>query len=642
MGKDKNAAGKTEADGEKFDVLRAKPLDNDFLTGLAAHLARTPFERNVLLNIPIWGWTGHGKTCALLTAVHFCATPDYPLSLSLISDATELAEVELKTEAYKGMDLASVAAATTTRLRALSKSFIDDCEWPPGTDEPSNYVLAVRGLKSTLCYAIFPDLRGGSFREPDDASRAVLDSAHACILLVDPDLYQEKSTEGKRYRDEVSGRLQRLAEAALPFCVMISKSDRHHDRHGATDKTNETLSMLVERLSTSATAIVRVSVIGDKPTAVDAPPPRASERAPDALVRAWVWTVTQALLTPVDQLRERRPQMQLRSNSDSGERTDQKTLPELRRVGDYSEGPGHVLCATSDDEGHISFAFIAEPSELVQVVLPGPGMAGPTSKSIGDIDGWDGNADDAQADHRSGVLFFGHREKANALWQVSQMAQVRRTALPFEAAAWSLVTSQRLVAIDNAGRLSSLVLNGDKWLQHDFLENFIEASQTLRCVSLDFEPTVHASNGSTTCGVMLNEDGKFGARLDMKFPLQYDADTCDFSPSGLAAAVLRSGTLEVATSTKRFDLGPVGSCDAFPRGYALASRRRAIAWVTPARQLFSALIGPDGPVVTARAHAPTLSDKISGMAWTKQASLLVISYSDRTWNVFRPFGMNVR
>src|ERR1700694_6042407 len=130
----------------------------DFFDQIKEQLRNRPTtDKNVLLNIPIWGWTGDGKTCALLTLIHYCDPAQHPLGFALVTNALELQALENATDEYKGLNLASIASSTIERLRSLSELFIDNDDWPPGTDEPSAYVLAIRNIAATLGYVIFPD-----------------------------------------------------------------------------------------------------------------------------------------------------------------------------------------------------------------------------------------------------------------------------------------------------------------------------------------------------------------------------------------------------------------------------------------------------------------------------------------------------
>lgn len=114
-----------------------------------------------LLTIPTWGWTGDGKTCALLAALFHLEAPEHGVGLALVDDPGELDEVIESTDAFQGLSLAEVARSTRARVPRLLQKFVDECTWPPGTDEPTPYLFRVRGRRSTLGYAFMPDIQGG-------------------------------------------------------------------------------------------------------------------------------------------------------------------------------------------------------------------------------------------------------------------------------------------------------------------------------------------------------------------------------------------------------------------------------------------------------------------------------------------------
>src|SRR4051812_26913667 len=84
----------TIGDANFFERIHAK---------LAKRLSSRTADEKVLLNIPIWGWTGDGKTCALLTAIHYCEPIEHGIGLALVTDTTDLAGMEAETEQYRGL-----------------------------------------------------------------------------------------------------------------------------------------------------------------------------------------------------------------------------------------------------------------------------------------------------------------------------------------------------------------------------------------------------------------------------------------------------------------------------------------------------------------------------------------------------------
>ncbi len=213
---------------KKSKSTAKKAKGNSLLDEISAQLKQGELNKNVLLNIPIWGWTGDGKTCAMLTAIHYCDPYRHPFEFSFVTNPDEIAKVEASKDEYKGHNLAGLALATTERLHGLMEQFIDNNEWLPGTDEPSSNILAIRRMDVTLGYAIFPDIQGGSFLKLDEIAREVLQNAHAAMMFVNPKTYSAKSFDGKRYRDDIFARIQYFAEEGVPVCMMISKADRYH------------------------------------------------------------------------------------------------------------------------------------------------------------------------------------------------------------------------------------------------------------------------------------------------------------------------------------------------------------------------------------------------------------------------------
>src|SRR5690606_19122120 len=115
--------------------------DQEFFAKVKVDAQSLTADPSVLLNIPVWGWQYSGKTCAILTAVHYCQAQMHGIGLARVKDMSDLNEMASKFEAYRGLQLATLAEATSTRLSELSELFFVDLEWPPGTDSPMHYLL---------------------------------------------------------------------------------------------------------------------------------------------------------------------------------------------------------------------------------------------------------------------------------------------------------------------------------------------------------------------------------------------------------------------------------------------------------------------------------------------------------------------
>lgn len=620
----------------------ASPLeDPEFFKKVTAALQQRGGDKRVLLNIPVWGWTGDGKTCGLLTALHFCEPPEHPLGFALVSNTEELAELEAATDEYRGMSLAAAGAASNDRLRGLSQTFIDGSEWPPGTDEPTLYIVAIRSVSSTLGFALFPDLRGGSYREVDDAARAALRTAHAAIVLVNPELYQSRSTDAKRYRDEITAQLQRFASAGIPTCVMITKADRHKGANEATDVTHQQLTMIVGSQKEFNALVCRVSVVGaDKDLLENALPP-VEERNPEQLVKAWIWVVSEALKRPAADIRALAPSLDLRAPNLALDATELTAVAELRRVGDFSDSLGSVLCETSEDPRSTAFAFISEDGELSEATLGSEPSAPPTTRNIGKAADWDASDARLQAQYVSGQLMVAPRRQVNHLWAGAKGAVLQRTALPVEMVSWTSAGTSRLVALDATGRLHSLRLEGAKWVQTDFLEGFIAASNFLACAVLRDRSTAMAFNGSACSAVALSPDGRFGTRLNAGLKCAYDTDNVVATSTGSCFALTAANVLLASGNANPLEIGPVEP-KAAAVSFAAAADAPVGALVGPGLRLTAFALADERVIKSGKTLSPAIPSPPESLAWSRRGDVLVVVFEDNTWSVFRPYGLIAR
>ncbi len=628
-------------------ALVAGAPDNAFFTDIRTQLDDQERDRNVLLNIPIWGWTGDGKTCALVTAMHYCDPPQHVLGLALVTDSDELTNLEAAVEQYRGLNLASTAAATKNRLANLSRILIDDNTWPPGTDEATNYILAVQSLTGTRGYAIFPDLKGGSFREYDQIAREVLKRAHACIVLVNPETYASQTTEGKRYRNEIASRLHKCAEANIPTCVLITRADHHGRMASAADTTQNFLNIQLSNLQKSPQGfdarIFRVSVIGElrqEEISVPQQLPPASDRKPDQLIRAFVWILHKALSRAPESIREMVPPVHLRSIEEPNAKIAIKRIPELRSAGDFSECPGELLCASSDDARTAAFTFLNDANELHELALNRDGNNVEKRQRIGTLTDRDESLDAGiQGHYVAGEFLIGPRRNASALWHGPKGDRLIRVPLPTEIVSWAPLGQRQIVGIDSAGRLHALSLEGGKWAQPDYIEDFIAPTPLLVCGVLQPARHVFALNGSKVEAVIILPNGMFGDRLSTTFAAQYDSDSGIFNTAGLFATINASGELVASSSDKIHKLGAVHP-DA-SQAFAIAPAARVLAVVAPNLCLTVSVFQTEKVRTTSVAYSPALPSVPVSMAWTPEGSILAATYADETWATFRPHGLSI-
>lgn len=608
--------------------------DPEFLDEISKQLGkRHEPSKHVLLNIPIWGWTGDGKTCALLTAVHFCDPTQHPLSFSLITNTDELVSLENSTEDYKGLNLVGTAVSTTERLRGLAEHFIDSNDWPPGTDEPSPYILAIRNVTATLGYVLFPDLKGGSYRELDDAARNVLQRAHAAILLVNPETYHKTTTDGKRYRDEILSTLHEFSQAEVPVCVMITKADLYQGQDQAADETHKQLTMLIDQQRSLQALLCRVSVIGPDKSSDGNPLPGAVDRHPDTMIKAWIWVVSQALCRPVEDIRKHLPLVNLGRIGNQSVDLKFRTIPELRQIGDFSGSPGRVMCASNDDPRSKAFTFLSEKGELLETVFE-VGVQ-PQFKAVGNVPEWD------QADVRcyyiGGEFLIGRQSSCNFIWQGTKGGELMKAPFPFEMASWVPMTPRRILSIDTAGRLHSLSYAGGRWTQTDFIETFISPTPFLTCAFVDRSSYVLVFNGETVEGVAVGTDGELGKRVSPGYINKFDSARTTTNRLGLCLALSASGVGRLSGPEKAIEIGPVMADAAEP--FALAGSACIIAATKPDLRMVALSVVGTQVTATATSHSPQLHASPQSMTWAHDGDLLAVSFEDKTWRVYRPFGL---
>lgn len=608
--------------------------DPNFLTKVSEQLAgRQETNEHILLNIPIWGWTGDGKTCAVLTAIHFCDPSQHPLSFAFITNTDELIALEGSTEEYAGLNLVGTAASTTERLRGLAERFIDSNDWPPGTDEPTPYILGLRNVTGTLGYVLFPDLKGGSYRELDIAARNVLQGAHAATLLVNPETYTKKTTDGKRYRDEILATLHRFAAAQVPVCVMITKADLYPGPNQAADETHKQLTILIDQQRSLNALLCRVSVIGPGKPQDGQDLPVAEDRSPDTMIKAWIWVVTQALCRPTQEIRKQVPVVNLARVGNHSVDLGMQAIPELRQIGDFSGSPGRVLCASSDDARSHAFTFLTDEGELLETLFEAG--AQPQFKVVGNLPDWDQS--EVRSHYVGGEFLIGPPSGCNYIWQGTKGSDLIKAPFPFKMESWVPMTARRILAVDDSGRLHSLRYMNGKWIQSDFIEGFILPSDVLACAFVERSSYALVFNGETVEGVAVGADGDFGMRVAPDYVNKFDSAPVLTNRLGLCLGLSTTGVGRLSGPGKAIDVGPVEEEQAEP--FALAPAAAVLAIVKPDLQMIALSVSGSQVTTTAKSHSPQLEASPQSVAWAQDGTLLAVTFEDKTWRVYRPFGL---
>lgn len=594
--------------------------------------ARRREDGMVLLNIPVWGWTGDGKTCSLLTLLHYADALQHGLGIAYVTDRDEITKLEGEVDAYQGLSLQALAESTKTRLSDLNETFINDAGWPPGTDQPSSYLFAIRSISSTLGYLVIPDIQGGSFREVDEVARAVLSKAHACVVLVQPDKYMDNDADGKRYREEVRSRLTKCAEAGIPACVMITKSDLFSGQSVA-DETHKQLTVLVDNHENFKAAIFRVSVIGmEREVEMEdgqAKLPKPGDRKPDNLVRAFVWVIDQALDQPVAAIRAKVPEVGLqRAQFDALPVSE--PIPELRKVGDFSDRPGIAVCAISPD----TFVFQAPDGALISASLRGATF---TTEAAGSVAGMPAPTARTAAFHIAGEMLLAPGQRTDSIWIGVVGDKLARAPLPIAAVSWTPVSARAIVVLDAAGKLHSLRYESGKWASVDYLPDFIPPSDRLVCAFIEQNNEVLVMNGAKSEAVQLQAQGKFGDRRRPSLTATYDGDRFVVNRIGVFAGINSAGELLVASGGKAHTMGATRK--EAQASFAIPTSGRYVTRLAPDMRLAVGLVTADQLRISDVQYSQVLPKDPDSMVWSTDGQLLVVTFPDGTYSAFKPSGL---
>lgn len=618
-------------------MAAAKPK-NEAQDGLPSNI-RSRLEAiedgaRTVICIPIWGWTGHGKTCALLTATQSAQVEKHGLTYALVKDTRALEQLESTETKYKGLGLANAARVTREKVRELYELFFSECQWPHGTETPTAYLFEVRSTKGTAGYVVFPDIRGGSYQEVDATALTAIDGAHGCILVLDAKLYTALSPTATEYRDDVLRLMQSCNERSIPLLLIIAKSDTLlANNSGPLDDTRNRLTQLTNGFKLPP-AIVAASSL-DEQKAVDAKAPLpAGERHVENLVTAWVSMTLDALSRSREELLAVRPPTNLQAPA-MPQVIAGKKRRELRRIRELSDGPGRLIYV---DGQAPSLAFLFLDSATGKVHEATVDLAADAYKFGVKVDIADWKEEAAAAPLcavvRSGTVFLGARYETDAIWIGTRGQDLQRTPFPSPMISWCPVAGERLVGVDAQGKLHSLRLVDSKWHTHDYVENFAAPSPITTVGVLQDGKHVLCLTGSASQGVLLEASGDFAERLDLDVTLTYNKLGARVNEIGFSAGVTQPNVLHVALQ------GAMVSAGTIAEGSEIAIARTApvAAWMSPEKKLIGGTLQDKQLAVTGSDLAPDVVGELSGLCWSADGSVLGSSHKDGRWAWYRALG----
>lgn len=581
-----------------------------------------------VFTVPVWGWTGDGKTCSILTLFHYADPVFHGLGLSFADDGEELAEALGGVPEYRDLPLTEIARSTADRLTGLSEVFVDDGDWPPGTDAPTPYLLRVRGVRATYGYVFMPDLQGGAYRANDATAQLVLQHAHGCAVMVDPGRYSAREVDSKRYRDAVDGRVQRCVEKGLPVAVMITKADSlPPDNSSEIDQTHMRLTRIIEGADKAKVFRISIAGVDCQPNSEDPElPPEAVKRSPDQLIAAWMWLLTTALETPAEQVRQRPPELRLAAAKEHLKNL--RALKEVREIGVFSGIAGSLAIPMGMSRKSADFLLL-EGDNLFGLNVFGTGEA-PERRNLGLATGV-GELEEPQAQLVSGEVYLGEAWEAQRLWLGRAGDALEKVSLPFKLEAWAPVGKGRIAGVDDAGRIHLLSRNGNQFEQQAYVGDFIEPISGFRCVVNSKQNTLLVCNGRSVEAIRIAATS-FGERLIAPLGVDYESDdTVVLTEAGTALVVPASGGDPADGSPTPTLWTPEGDLElpsAASDVYLVAVHGDRVAWLTNDGVL-NVAVADQGKLIPASRSASVDGEAIV-LTWDSEgASLLLLLAGDR-------------
>jgi hypothetical protein len=587
-----------------------------------------------VISIPVWGWTGDGKTCALLAATQGARVENNGISFGLVKNTRELAELEKSVDGYVGLGLATTAIATAEKMRELYETFFTELSWPHGTETATPYLFEVISAKGTVGYAMFPDLRGGSYQDFDGTAIVAMESAHACILVVNASLYVDESPRANEYRNDVLRLLQASSRALVPVLVLLAKSDEYSNDSRALDDSRKKLHQLSLGLG-SNTQIAQVSVLGEKGLAESAEGlPPVAERDIDSLVGAWVSITVDALTRNRDELLKTIPRTNLQG-AIRHKRVGGTKVRELRPGRELSDSPGRICWGMSHETDH-RFLFINEADGQLHEVSIDATFTNYKFEGVVSLNDWVDPASEVAVVVHSESVFVGPKEGATSIWKGTRGQGLARAPLPYPMASWWPVSGEVLVALDEHGKLHSLRFTNDKWQAIDFVEGFVTPSEVMIVRCLEGGKHIVALNGTSVESVRVSGSGQFEDRVKFRISIVFDTNRVDLNAKGTAVAVNSAHELCVGQEKQA---EPIPGVTESGIGFSIARSAPVLSWLGADDRLYAGLHKGEKVVSTPTHLSPVIEGTLTGMAWNPSGSLLVASYEGSRWGWLRTFGL---
>ncbi|KXZ29347.1 hypothetical protein AYB33_17455 [Leptospira santarosai] len=510
-------------------------IDSDaFFKEIREKHSELKFE-NKIITLTVWGWVGDGKTVSILTAKHYLYLMMHGVSLGEIVDSRDLKELEKTDEKIENQRVSDLAKNTLSFIRDYSKEFIENCEWPKGTNKHIPFLFRIDTFTSLNAYLYIPDIPGGNFQDADELSNHFLNGSNGIIVLVDPKRYCESSYESKKYISEVRFRIKAAAEKGLPTVVFINKAD---DFSGISteivDKVHSELTVYRSRLTGENYRILRSSVIGrslivgeEDKVGKDGSTvflPDSNIRNPLNILKGWVWLIYNGFEHSL-QTNGTVPNLHYR-NSSGSINAGIMNVPDIRHITNYKNINGYPILISGDSGDGLEIFFLTEDGEL----LSGKSINSSELKmtTVGKIIEFEDNLTELKCSVRDGFIVIGKRKNATYLFSGILGGNLTKSELEHPVYYWELLGNETLVTSNENGNLSLLKLENRKWISKDYITEFLPNPSKIE-LKYDYKNhLLYAHNGNLSAGIRITEN-KFGDRFDFKVVTQYDPESANVS-----------------------------------------------------------------------------------------------------------------
>lgn len=191
-----------------------------------------------------------------------------------------------------------------------------------------------------------------------------------------------------------------------------------------------------------------------------------------------------------------------------------------------------------------------------------------------------------------------------------------------------------LAGLDDKGTIHTLSFSKGKWVDRDYRNAFMPGAN-LAMKHITRESIIVAHNGTAVAAVRVGDKAKLDALLTIDLAVRYDSPKVSINETSLVAAMKADQTL-VAGRDQEHALGKAHAEAPVP--FAIAENADIVGWMSADGRLHAADLSGNRLRITTPAHSPKPSELPSGMVWSRDGSILVVTFPNGTWLWARRLG----